>query len=225
MQGTEHLNNIWDFLLFALPFVFTWAGIQLKTWYMNYRANKYKLVWHSIFLSLDNSIREVKAWVYKENRQVFADALIIKLKVWKEEGEKLAKELDKKTNISNSELEYKLIFWMNDTIEIYTKLWVEAKIPQKVIQNINIEHELKIGELTGEIKAIVHNNDAYPTMKTKCISVFDALKHLLAETKNDFSTLIYRRKYNGNMIGVKYKGVSISDIEFIEQNIIKNELT
>jgi len=218
----EEIKNIWEFLLYASPFVFTWGGMQIKSWYINYRSMRYKLIWHSLFLSLDNSIREINRWTFKENRKVFKDALEIKLKIWHNQGKVLAEDLDKKKKLGNTFLEYLFIEWMNKTVDLYTKEWKDAKIPNEVIARINKEHELKVLTFTAEINRICHNDDAYPTMKSKSISIFDALKHLLAETKNDFTTLIYRTNYNGNMKGVYYNDIAISDIDY-ELDLLKKK--
>ena len=207
-------NSLSDYIIYFTPLVFGYLGIKFKEYLIDYKQNKYKLEFHSLFGTLKSSINELKRWSYPANRQVFIDAFTIKADVWINSAKELAKKLDKTKIKNNSHLENIFNDWANDTIVKYEKEWKDAKINDKIIKAINKQHEIKVNSFIIEIKSIAHNNDAYITQKSKYIAIFDALKYLLTETKLDFSDLIYKKVYNGNMVGVIYKGLPVSDVEY-----------
>jgi len=210
------VKSIKDFVLYVAPLLAAFIGQQYNSWRMKVKTNRFKLVNHDMFRNIKQSESEVKRWNSKPNREVFKDTLNEKFKSWRLNGVKLAEKIDQKI-CTNSELEAMFMDFVEETMNEYTNQWVVMQVPQIIISRINEQHQPKVTTLLNEIKTKVHNNDQYPFYKTKAVAVFDVLNILLAETKNDFSVLIYQENYNGELRGKYYKGLSLSDFEFNEQ--------
>ena len=216
----EEIKNL---LLIVVPIVTTLIGVGIQRWWLAYKTKKFKLIDHPIFTDLTLSIRDLKGWHPAKNRQVFTDSLIIKLEHWIKEGKDLACELQK-GNYSNLQLKNRILTWAANVIESYTSNWRENGVPEKVIERITEVHEEKVQQFLTEIKAICYANDMYPFKMQKSIAVFDTLRLLLADTKNDFNRLVYRERYNGHFTGTEYKGIPINDEEYNKQLIkLKNK--
>lgn len=211
-----------EFFTYIAPFITIILGYYAKQWVLRLKARKCSLLNHSLLTSLSNSIRDVKLWQVTANRQVFVDALRIKLECWQERAEELAIELNKKGKLTNGKLYSIITNWTNDVIDEYNKKWIENNIPKPIINRINKNHKNKTDEFVSEIQAKSYNNDMYPLTKYKTVAILDTLKTLLAETKSDFYQLVYREKYNGAFKGCKYKGIPINDDEF-EKYLKKNK--
>jgi len=212
-------NEIKELLLVALPILSAIITGSIQKWYLAYKTKKFKLIDHPLFTDLVLSIRGLKSWTPVENRQVFVDALEIKFNCWKRQGEVLAKELQN-GNYSNLQLQNKILKWASNTVDSYNNEWIENDIPKLVIDRITKVHDEKVQQFLTEIKQISFSNDMHPFKMQKSIAIFNTLRLLLADTKNDFNKLVYREKYNGHFIGVKYKGLPINDSEY---NIYKQK--
>ncbi len=208
------MSNFKEFIILILPVFFSILGGFIVRWHNERKSRKFSLTNHTLFNSLINSVREIKSWYIPENRLVFKDALIIKLLIWQVEGKKLAKELQKK-KLSSSALDSDITAWANETIGKYEKEWRAAGIPENVIKKINEVHEPKVKELFERIKDTVYNKDMYPLFMNRVVNVFTVLELLLSETKNDFNSIFYREFFNGQFKGVTYKGIPVSDDEFL----------
>ena len=206
----EELKQI---LLIALPILSGLIVAGLQRWRLAYKTKKFKLTDHPIFTDLTLSIRDLKAWCPAKNRQVFTDALVIKLYCWIKEGEVLAIDLQK-GNYSNLQLKNKVLKWAAGVVNQYTNEWRSGDIPETVIDRITLVHEEKVQQFLTEIKAISYANDMYPFKMQKVIAIFDTLRLLLADTKNDFNKLVYRDRYNGHFKGSSYKGTPVNDSEY-----------
>lgn len=207
------MEEIKEILLIVVPILaglFT-AGIQ--RWYLAYKTKKFQLLDHPIFTDLTYSIQDLDSWRVKENRQVFIDALSIKLRLWRDKGLELAEELQK-NNFSNIQLKNKVICWATKVMSEYTHEWRKIGIPEKVITRITESYEIKVKQFVDEIKDISYNNDMYPFKMQKSIGIFTTLRLLLADTKNDFNNLVYRDTYNGFFVGSYYKNIPVSDVEY-----------
>ena len=207
------MSELKEILLVALPILTGLFTAGAQKWYLNYKTKKFKLIDHPLFTDLEISIRDIDSWAIKENRKVFIDALKIKFEYWKNEGEVLANELQK-GNFSDLQLQNKILKWATITVNKYTNKWKEEDIPQLIIDRITTVHEEKVQQFLSEIKQISYASDMYPFKMQKSIAIFDTLRLLLADTKNDFNRLVYREKYNGHFKGVIYKGIPINDAEY-----------
>ena len=213
-------TEIKELLLVALPIVSAIITGSIQKWYLAYKTKKFKLIDHPLFTDLVLSIRDLKSWTPIKNRQVFIDALEIKFNCWKKQGEILAKDLQK-TNFSNLQLQNKILKWASNTVDSYNNEWIKNDIPELVIDRITKVHDEKVHQFLTEIKQISFSNDMYPFKMQKSIAIFDTLRLLLADTKNDFNRLVYREKYNGHFKGCSYKGIPINDSEY-DKYIVKN---
>lgn len=207
------MEQLKELLILALTFSFTFLGMWLRKQIINLKSRRFQLIEHSLFSSILTYIREIKSWNIKENRQVFLDAFIIKLKIWSKNFIKLALELQK-AKYNNSKLELTIINTANTTISDYITEWKVKGIPLKVIQKINEKHNVKVEIFIEKIKAKCHNNDMYPAFMLKIISIFDVLELLLSETINDLNDFIFRNDINGYYKETYYKGVPINDQEY-----------
>ena len=207
------LENIKELILIIIPILTGLMGIGLQKWWLSYKTKKFKLEDHPLFADLCCSINDIQSWSPAKNRYVFIDALIIKLSYWKNSGEQLAKDLQN-ANLSNMQLQNKIIKWATQVITDYTKEWRNTNIPNKVIERITKTHEEKVIQFINEIKSITFNNDMYPFKMQKVIAIFNTLRLLLSDTKNDFNKLVYRDTYNGEFTNCKYKDIPVSDTEY-----------
>ena len=192
--------------------VMTYIGYKAKDWLIRLKSRQFKLTDHQLFIQLLNTLSEINSWRVPQNRLVLKDALAIKLKCWYEKGIELAKNIDNKS-FSDFGIEKVIAKWANQTISEYNKKWHEAQIPQIIIDKINQRHQKKVNLFVQAFTRIAHN-DIYINEKLKFIAIFDALNVLLAETKNDFLDLIFMRDFNGELKGIKYKGIPLNDQEF-----------
>ena len=208
----EQLNTILETII---PIIIGLSLAGIQRWYMYYKTKKFKFVDHPLFSDLLISINEIKSWYVQKNRDVFRQALIIKLKCWHIRGLELAKELQN-GKYSNLQLQNKVLTWATNTVNDYANKWKEDGIPNKVIERITITHQIKVDKFIEEIKAICFNNDMYLFKTQKVIAIFDTLRVLLMVTINDFNKLLYRDKYNGDFIGISYKNIPINDKEYEE---------
>jgi len=205
-----------ELLLLIIPMLTTIAGAYAKGWYQKWKTSKFQLTDHPLITDLATHIREVNNWWVKQNREVFKDALEIKLIIWKEESIKLAEKLQK-NSYSNPKLLQEVSDWANKVILLYTEKWKREDIPQRVINRITEVHQEKVNQLFDEIKDIVYNDTMYPFKMQKSIAIFGTLRLLLADTKNDFNKLVHKKEYNGYFKDVKYKDCHINDKQFNEQ--------
>jgi len=204
-----------EILLIALPILVGLTTATMQRVWLRYKTNKFKLTDHPLFTDLSTSISELYSWQPKESRVVFIDALRIKFRAWKIGGLELATTLQKNA-YSNTQLKNTVIIWATDTVNTYTKSWEETGIPPKVIGRISEIHQEKVEQFIQEVKNITYNNDMYPFKMQKCIAIFDLLRLLLSDTKNDFNRLIHRERYNGAFKGCLYKKVPLNDDEYKE---------
>lgn len=216
----EDIKDIKTLLQILLPIFLTWFGAFINKKWLDYKSKKFKLIDHPLFADLIYNVNEIRKWHPKTNRLVFIDALIIKMEFWNKEGYILAEELQKE-KLSNIQLKNKIIKWASKVIDLYVSEWNKIGIPEKVINRINTQHQLKVDQFVNDIKEISFNDDMYPFQMQKSIAIFNVLRLLLTDTKNDFNQLIYRDKYNGEFTGIKYKGIPINDEEY--NNFIKNK--
>jgi len=209
------MEEIKELLIVALSFSFTFLGMWIRKQLINFKSRKFQLVQHTLFSSISNNIRKIKTWNIKPNRQVFIDAFIIKLKLWKEDFLILSEKLQK-ARLNNSNLEAIIMSCTNETIEKYTYEWKEQNIPQKVVFKINEQHNENVEYFIERIQRKSHNNNMYPAFMLKVIAIFDVLELLLSETINDLNDFVFRKHMNGYYKGVKYKGIPINDEEYEE---------
>lgn len=207
------MKEVEEILKIVIPIILTLIATQIQKWYIEYKIKKFKLEDHPLFVDLSLKIININSWRFVYNRRAIKDALIIKLKTWKDEGLCLAKQLQNKS-YSNIQLENIVLSWATSTIEKYTKEWQNAQIPGRLIQRITTFHQIKVNRFTDEIKEICKNNDMYLFKIQKIIAIFDTLRLLLAETVIDFNELIFQSKYNGDFKGITYMGVPINDEEY-----------
>lgn len=201
-----------ELVTIILTFSMTFLGYKFKDLTIRLRSKRFNLTDHTLFIQLLNTISEVNSWRVPLNRDVFKDALIIKLETWYNTGIELANEVNNK-RFSDLAIEKTIAQWATKTINEYNKLWKQAQIPTPIVALINHRHQKKVDLFTSTFARIAHN-DIYVTEKHKFIAIFDTLNTLLAETKNDFLELIFMKGLNGDTIGQNYKGVPLNDQEF-----------
>lgn len=206
-------ENIKELMLIIIPILTGIIGISLQKWWVGYKMKKFKLEDHPLFVDLSLKINNINSWRFVCNRRAIKDALIIKLKTWKEEGMCLARQLQT-NSYSNIQLENIVLNWATVTIEKYTKEWINIGIPELLIQKITTFHQIKVNRFVDEIKGICRNSDMYLFKIQKVIAIFDTLRLLLAETVIDFNELIFQAKYNGDFKGISYKNIPINDDEY-----------
>jgi len=201
-----------QFLDIVIPILLGVLGIMTQKLWEYIKISQYNLKYHKLISDIGIYIQKINTWTYKENRQVFIDALLIKLKVWQKSSEELAKEINNKY-IPRQRLENMLLQWATDTIEQYIKEWERSEIPKDIIKHINNIHQEKVDLFINEIKNVIMDK-TYPNGQYVKREIFNILRLLLSETKDDFNDIIYREIYNGRFKGIYYKNIPISDIEF-----------
>jgi len=180
--------------------------------YLHWKVSRFKLTDHAIFEEMSKAIYDINKWKIKKNREVFSQALLIKLRCWRQETFKLANQLQKKS-YTKKQLDTIITRWIYETVNLYTEKWKEEGIPEIVIDIINETNDGKIRNFENRVEEIIYGR-MYPFKMLKIIAIFDHLLTLLAYTINDFNRLVYRDKYNGRFKGVTYKGVPINDEEY-----------
>ena len=207
------MDEFKELLLVLFTFSVSFIGARIKGLIQSYKIKKFKLIDHPIFTDLTTSIQDLKGWTNVKNRQVFIDALEIKLQCWKIEGEILAEELQK-GKYSNLQLQNKILRWASNTQSKYIEKWIKANIDQIVINRIIKIHDEKVQQFLQKITSTCNNNNMYVHQFQKIISIFDTLSLLLSDTKNDFNRLVYQEKYNGKFKNRKYKNIPINDDDY-----------
>lgn len=71
-----------EIIVGILSIVSLYIGYAVKNAKINIRSKKIKLYDHRIFANLRLTIKKVEAWDVPENKVVFKDALLIKLRTW-----------------------------------------------------------------------------------------------------------------------------------------------
>lgn len=191
-----------------------YLGYKIKDWFIAKKTNKFKMQNHQLFNQLKKARTEVNNWNVPENKTVLKVALKIKLNEWYSTGIELAKEIDSKDfKFKNSyKIESKIIDWAENTINEYSKKWHDKGIDTELIRIINNKHQTKVELFLNALNRIAHD-EVYLTWKLKYIAIFESLNVLLAETKNDFLTLI-QKEFNGKTKNIKYKGIPINEKEY-----------
>ena len=188
-------------------------GIVIRRWYNDFRLSGFKSSDHTIFINLRSSIRDVKSWIIKENREVFREMIIKKFDFWYIEGFELCKRLDK-VRLSNQQLIHELSAFEDMTIDKYVGAWKEMQVPDIAIAVFNDLHQKKIDAFQVAIMQIALNDSMYRTYKAKVIAIFNKLDTLLIDTKLDLMTICTQTHFNGRFAGATYKNIPISDIEY-----------
>ena len=192
-----------------LSLVALYLGYWLKNAQITFYAKKIKFDKHPLFYNIKNSIREIENWKVPNNKQVFVDALLIKLKTWHRTGIKFTAKLYGK-NVNSFNIEAEFMNWLESTIKQYIDTWTISGIPSKVGQYINTEHQPKVTSLTTKIHNIAISK-LYINNYIRANVILETLDTLLSETKVDFLQLIHQEKLNGQFKGLTYKGFPISD--------------
>jgi len=208
-----------ELLKIALPILMGLLGIGLQKVWTIIKSNQYNLEDHEIISDLNINLQKISTWFVERNRQVFIDALEIKLKVWKDEIAIFTKEINNKY-ISRQKLKHIFIEWAINTIDKYNNEWKVNGVPDKVIKHINKIHQIKVDKLLKEINTIISDR-TYPNSQFIKREIFTILRLLLSETKDDFNDIVYRSKYNGEFKDVYYKDIPINDEQYLKQ---KNKL-
>ena len=186
-------------------------GYAVKNAKINIRSRKIKLYDHRIFSNLRLTIKEVEAWDVPENKVVFKDALLIKLKTWLNTGLDFAKELQTK-KLRTLDLEREFMVWFEHSVRKYNAEWKAINIPQNVITFLNDELQAKLDNFTNKIYSI-SKSEQFINNYIRANVIFETLDTLLAETKADFLTIAFLKDLNGRFIKDNYKGVSVSDVQ------------
>lgn len=210
-----------DVLKYAITPLFAYIGYLFKKWTLERQTNKFKLPSHNVFRNITQSENEIDRWSAQANRKVFIDALGVMYQHWKDNGLSLACKLESGNKMTSSEIEQIFNDYVNETVKGYNSDWEKLGIPELIVRRINEQNEDKIKMFLAEISLKCHNSDQYPFFKNKVISIFDTLNVLLSEVKNNFNELIYRTNYNGELLGVTYRGEYLSDREFQAKGKIK----
>lgn len=208
-----------ELLKIALPILMGMLGIGLQKAWTIIKSNQYNLEDHEIMSDLNINLQKISTWLVERNRQVFVDALEIKLKVWKDEVTIFAKEINNKY-ISRQKLKHLFIEWTINTINKYNSEWKVNGIPDKVINHINKKHQIKVDKLLKEINTTIFDR-TYPSSQFIKREIFNTLRLLLSETKDDFNDIVYRSKYNGEFKDVFYKDIPVNDEQYLK---LKNKL-
>jgi len=210
-----------ELLEIAIPIIFSMLGVSLQQLYTYFKAMRYNLADHRIISDLQINIQHLTTWKVKQNRQVFVDALSIKFEIWLEETEKFVEEINNK-HISRGKLKTMFIKWALNTIKLYNERWEQMGIPKIVRDHINREHQEKVDKFLNEIEIVIQDK-TFPSVQYIKREILTILRLLLSETKDDFNTIVYRTKYNGEFAGAKYNSVPINDAEYTKY-MNKNKL-
>ena len=202
------LNEI---LVGILSLVSIYVGYAVKNAKINLRSKKIKLYDHRIFANLRMTIKEVEAWDVPENKIVFKDALLIKLRTWLNSGLNFAKELQER-KLKQIDLEREFMNWFEQAVRKYNAEWKAINIPQNVINFLNEELSAKLENFTSKIYSI-SKSEQFINNYIRANVIFETLDTLLAETKADFLTIAFLKDLNGRFIKDTYKGVPVSDVQ------------
>ncbi len=202
------LNEI---IIGILSLVSVYVGYAVKNAKINIRSKKVKLYEHRIFSNLQLTIKEVENWDVPENKVVFKDALLLKLRTWLNSGLDFAKELEQK-KLRKLDLEREFMVWFQSSVRKYNAEWKAINIPQNVINFLNEELQAKLDNFTSKIYSI-SKSEQFINNHIRANVIFETLDTLLAETKADFLTIAFLKNLNGRFIKDNYKGVPISDVQ------------
>ena len=202
------LNEI---IIGILSLVSVYVGYAVKNAKINIRSKKVKLYEHRIFSNLQLTIKEVENWDVPENKVVFKDALLLKLRTWLNSGLDFAKELEQK-KIRKLDLEREFMVWFQSSVRKYNAEWKAINIPQNVINFLNEELQAKLDNFTSKIYSI-SKSEQFINNHIRANVIFETLDTLLAETKADFLTIAFLKNLNGRFIKDNYKGVLVSDVQ------------
>ncbi|MCF6366581.1 MAG: hypothetical protein L3J35_10310 [Bacteroidales bacterium] len=200
-----------EIIVGILSLVSIYIGYAVKNAKINLRSRKIKLYDHRIFANLRLTIKEVEAWEVPENKVVFKDALLIKLRTWLNSGLDFAKELQAK-KLRTLDLEREFMVWYEFSVNKYNAEWKALNIPQNVIIFMNDELQAKLDNFTSKIYSI-SKSEQFINNYIRANVIFETLDTLLAETKADFLTIAFLKDLNGRFIKDTYKGVSVSDVQ------------
>jgi len=220
MDFINFFKNNWESFSPIFLAITGFLGFYAKKIWLEFKSNQFKLEFHSLFDNLRTSINDLDNYSINANREVFRDMVSVKFRIWLNEGEKLAIELDKKRLLPNR-LMNKMKKWSNQTIHLYKNEWSNKDIDNVVITIFNEKHKSKIDLFNDAIIFISLNKSMYITHKSRCVAIFDKLDTLLIETKLDFLEICTQEKFNGRLDGLKFKGIPLSDkdyAEFISEN-------
>lgn len=204
-------TGLTELIIAVISLLSVYLGYAVKNAKINLHSKKVKFTEHQLFNNLRNTIREVENWNVPENKIVFKDALLVKLKIWLSSGLDFTKELQTK-KVRRLNLETEFLNWLESAVNTYVSDWDKMQIPSNVIRFINSEHQNKVNSFTSKIRNIStckHFINNY--IKTNVI--LETLDTLLAETKADFLTITFMKNLNGRFKNDSYKGVPISDIK------------
>ncbi len=190
----------------------TFIGYKAKDIYIWLKNKQFKLIEHEFFNEILFINNEIRSWKIPPNKQVFIDALKILLDSWYQKGAEFAQAVDNK-KFSPFTIEKKTMQWLTHTIDYYNQKWQDAGIPKVIIDKINQSQQRKIQIFSAAFQKIAHN-DIYITNKQKFIAILDKLLTLLIETKLEFYDMIFGNFFNGELKGIKYKGIPIHDDEY-----------
>jgi len=202
------LNEI---IIGILSLVSVYVGYAVKNAKINIRSKKVKLYEHRIFSNLQLTIKEVENWDVPENKVVFKDALLLKLRTWLNSGLDFAKELEQK-KLRKLDLEREFMVWFQSSVRKYNAEWKAINIPQNVINFLNEELQAKLDNFTSKIYSI-SKSEQFINNHIRANVIFETLDTLLAETKADFLTIAFLKNLNGRFIKDNYKGVLVSDVQ------------
>ncbi|NOZ36004.1 MAG: hypothetical protein GXO80_11990 [Chlorobi bacterium] len=196
-----------------LSLISVYIGYAVKNAKINLRSKRIKLYDHRIFSNLRMSIKEVENWDVPENKVVFKDALLIKLKTWLNTGLDFAKELQTK-KLKQLDLEREFMAWYELSVKKYNAEWKAIGIPQNVINFLNDELQAKLDNFTSKIYSI-SKSEQFINNYIRANVIFETLDTLLAETKADFLRITFLKNFNGRFIKDTYKGVPVSDVQTV----------
>jgi len=202
------LNEI---IIGILSLVSVYVGYAVKNAKINILSKKFKLYEHRIFSNLQLTIKEVENWDVPENKVVFKDALLLKLRTWLNSGLDFAKELEQK-KLRKLDLEREFMVWFQTSVRKYNAEWKAINIPQNVINFLNEELQAKLDNFTSKIYSI-SKSEQFINNHIRANVIFETLDTLLAETKADFLTIAFLKNLNGRFIKDNYEGVPISDVQ------------
>jgi hypothetical protein len=200
-----------EILVGVLSLISIYVGYAVKNAKINLRSKKIKLYDHRIFANLRMSIKEVEAWDVPENKIVFKDALLIKLRTWLNSGLNFAKELQER-KLKQVDLEREFMSWFEQAVRKYNAEWKAINIPQNIINFLNEELSAKLENFTSKIYSI-SKSEQFINNYIRANVIFETLDTLLAETKADFLTIAFLKDLNGRFIKDTYKGVPVSDVQ------------
>jgi hypothetical protein len=199
-----------EILVGILSLVSVYIGYAVKNAKINLRSKKIKLYDHRIFANLRLSIKEVESWDVPENRIVFKDALLIKLRTWLNLGSEFAKDLQER-KLRALKLDREFMHWYEQCVRKYNAEWKAINIPQNVINFLNEELAAKLENFTSKIYSI-SKSEQFINNYIRANVIFETLDTLLAETKADFLTISFLKDLNGRFVKDTYKGIPVSDL-------------